>query len=60
MLEEAGHDRRAKPLEEPFRCCDQNPIEHERPIRYRAQLDRFMLKVRVGYPSRRRKKSCSG
>ncbi len=42
------------PLEEPFLVlATQNPIEHEGTYPLpEAQLDRFMLKVRVGYPSR--------
>jgi MoxR-like ATPase len=42
------------PLEEPFLVLDtQNPIESEGTYPLpEAQLDRFMLKVRVGYPSR--------
>jgi MoxR-like ATPase len=41
-------------LEEPFLVlATQNPIEHEGTYPLpEAQLDRFMLKVRVGYPSR--------
>src|SRR5437773_9587465 len=42
------------PLDEPFLVlATQNPIEHEGtyPLS-EAQLDRFMLKVRVGYPTR--------
>jgi len=41
-------------LEEPFLVLDtQNPIENEGTYPLpEAQLDRFMLKVRVGYPSR--------
>jgi MoxR-like ATPase len=40
-------------LEEPFLVlATQNPIETRAPIPSEAQLDRFMLKVRVGYPSR--------
>ena len=46
-----GHDL---PLEEPFMVlATQNPIENEGTYPLpEAQLDRFMLKVRVGYPSR--------
>jgi MoxR-like ATPase len=42
------------PLEEPFMVlATQNPIESEGTYPLpEAQLDRFMLKVRVGYPSR--------
>jgi len=42
------------PLEEPFLVlATQNPIEHEGTYPLpEAQLDRFMLKVHVGYPSR--------
>jgi MoxR-like ATPase len=42
------------PLEEPFLVlATQNPIENEGTYPLpEAQLDRFMLKVRVGYPSR--------
>jgi MoxR-like ATPase len=42
------------PLDEPFMVlATQNPIEHEGTYPLpEAQLDRFMLKVRVGYPSR--------
>ena len=42
------------PLEEPFLVlATQNPIEHEGTYPLpEAQLDRFMLKIRVGYPSR--------
>src|ERR687898_3687820 len=42
------------PLEEPFLVlATQNPIESEGTYPLpEAQLDRFMLKVRVGYPSR--------
>src|ERR687895_1862879 len=42
------------PLEEPFLVlATQNPIEQEGTYPLpEAQLDRFMLKVRVGYPSR--------
>src|ERR671939_1365214 len=42
------------PLEEPFLVlATQNPIENEGAYPLpEAQLDRFMLKVRVGYPSR--------
>ena len=42
------------PLEEPFLVlATQNPIEHEGTYPLpEAQLDRFMLKVRVGYPTR--------
>jgi MoxR-like ATPase len=41
-------------LDEPFLVlATQNPIEHEGTYPLpEAQLDRFMLKVRVGYPSR--------
>ena len=41
-------------LEEPFLVlATQNPIEHEGTYPLpEAQLDRFMLKIRVGYPSR--------
>ncbi len=41
-------------LEEPFLVlATQNPIEHEGTYALpEAQLDRFMLKIRVGYPSR--------
>ena len=44
------------PLEEPFLVlATQNPIESEGTYPLpEAQLDRFMLKVRVGYPSRGR------
>ena len=42
------------PLEQPFLVlATQNPIEHEGTYALpEAQLDRFMLKVRVGYPTR--------
>jgi len=42
------------PLDEPFLVlATQNPIEHEGTYPLpEAQLDRFMLKVHVGYPSR--------
>jgi MoxR-like ATPase len=42
------------PLEQPFLVlATQNPIEHEGTYPLpEAQLDRFMLKVHVGYPSR--------
>ncbi|MEE9281983.1 MAG: MoxR family ATPase [Myxococcota bacterium] len=42
------------PLEEPFLVlATQNPIEHEGTYPLpEAQVDRFMLKVKVGYPSR--------
>ncbi len=42
------------PLDEPFLVlATQNPIEHEGTYPLpEAQLDRFMLKLRVGYPSR--------
>jgi MoxR-like ATPase len=42
------------PLEEPFLVlATQNPIEHEGTYPLpEAQLDRFMLKIRVGYPTR--------
>ncbi|MCZ6761007.1 MAG: MoxR family ATPase [Gemmatimonadetes bacterium] len=42
------------PLEEPFLVlATQNPIEHEGTYPLpEAQLDRFMLKINVGYPSR--------
>jgi MoxR-like ATPase len=42
------------PLEEPFLVlATQNPIEHEGTYPLpEAQVDRFMLKVRVGYPSK--------
>jgi MoxR-like ATPase len=42
------------PLEDPFMVlATQNPIEHEGTYALpEAQLDRFMLKVHVGYPSR--------
>jgi MoxR-like ATPase len=42
------------PLDEPFMVlATQNPIENEGTYPLpEAQLDRFMLKVRVGYPSR--------
>ena len=45
-------------LEEPFLVlATQNPIEHEGTYPLpEAQLDRFMLKVRVGYPSREEEK----
>ena len=44
------------PLDEPFLVlATQNPIENEGTYPLpEAQLDRFMLKVRVGYPSRGR------
>jgi MoxR-like ATPase len=44
----------AYPLEEPFLVlATQNPIENEGTYPLpEAQLDRFLLKVRVGYPSR--------
>jgi len=46
------------PLEEPFLVlATQNPIENERTYPLpEAQLDRFMLKVRVGYPTRDQEK----
>ena len=46
------------PLEEPFLVlATQNPIENEGTYPLpEAQLDRFMLKVRVGYPSRDQEK----
>ena len=42
------------PLEEPFLVlATQNPIEHEGTYPLpEAQIDRFMLKVKVGYPSK--------
>jgi MoxR-like ATPase len=45
-------------LEEPFLVlATQNPIEHEGTYPLpEAQLDRFMLKVRVGYPTREEEK----
>jgi MoxR-like ATPase len=45
-------------LEEPFLVlATQNPIEHEGTYPLpEAQLDRFMLKIRVGYPSREEEK----
>jgi MoxR-like ATPase len=45
---------RSYPLDEPFLVlATQNPIEHEGTYPLpEAQVDRFMLKVRVGYPSR--------
>ena len=45
---------RSYPLEEPFLVlATQNPIEHEGTYPLpEAQIDRFMLKVKVGYPSR--------
>ena len=53
---EAGHDRRRDVLRssEPFLVlATQNPIEQEGTYPLpEAQLDRFMLKVRVGYPTR--------
>ncbi len=44
----------AHPLEEPFLVlATQNPIEHEGTYPLpEAQLDRFMLKIQVGYPTR--------
>ena len=51
----SGHHRRHDlPLEEPFLVlATQNPIENEGTYPLpEAQLDRFMLKVRVGYPTR--------
>ena len=46
------------PLDEPFMVlATQNPIEHEGTYPLpEAQLDRFMLKVRVRYPSREEEK----
>jgi MoxR-like ATPase len=43
------------PLSEPFLVlATQNPIEHEGTYQLpEAQLDRFMLKVKVGYPNRK-------
>ncbi len=53
---EAGHDRRhdVSQLEEPFLVlATQNPIEQEGTYPLpEAQVDRFMLKLRVGYPTR--------
>ena len=41
------------PLEEPFMVmATQNPIEQEGTILPEAQVDRFMLKLRVNYPSK--------
>ena len=52
----AGHDRRRRPsrCREPFLVlATQNPIEQEGTYPLpEAQVDRFMLKLRVGYPSR--------
>ena len=52
----AGHDRRphAHPLEPPFLVlATQNPIEYEGTYPLpEAQLDRFILRMGVGYPSR--------
>jgi MoxR-like ATPase len=47
------------PLENPFMVlATQNPIEHEGTYELpEAQLDRFMLKVHVTYPSREEEKS---
>jgi MoxR-like ATPase len=49
-------------LGEPFLVlATQNPIEHEGTYQLpEAQLDRFMLKVRVGYPSRDAEKEIVG
>ncbi|MDH4348819.1 MAG: MoxR family ATPase [Gemmatimonadota bacterium] len=49
---------RSFPLEEPFLVmATQNPIENEGTYPLpEAQLDRFMLKVRVGYPTRDQEK----
>jgi MoxR-like ATPase len=46
------------PLDEPFLVlATQNPIEHEGTYSLpEAQLDRFMLKIHVGYPSREEEK----
>ena len=50
------------PLEEPFMVlATQNPIEHEGTYPLpEAQLDRFMLKVQVDYPSRPEEKQILG
>src|SRR5262247_3325013 len=49
-------------LEEPFLVlATQNPIEHEGTYPLpEAQLDRFMLKIRVGYPTRDEEKEIVG
>lgn len=48
------NDGTAYPLSFPFMVvATQNPIEHEGTYRLpEAQLDRFMFKIRVGYPAR--------
>ena len=44
---------RTRPLERPFLVLAQNPIEYEDLSASRgAQLDRFLLRIRVGYPDR--------
>ena len=57
MQETTGHHRRPDlPLEEPFLVlATQNPIEQEGTYPLpEAQVDRFMLKLKIGYPTARR------
>ena len=49
-----------RPLPTPFMVlATQNPIEYEGTFPLpEAQLDRFLLRIHLGYPERRRKRAC--